>query len=53
VFIFWIQQALKHLTVVNIDRSCRISADEFMVDIDAGAIAAATDHRVVIPDLIF
>jgi len=52
MFIFWIQQAWKHLTVVNIDRSCRISADEFMVDIDAGAIAAATDHRVVIPDLI-
>jgi hypothetical protein len=38
MFIFWIQQAWKHLAIVDIGRSDSISADESMVDIDTDAI---------------
>jgi hypothetical protein len=38
MFVFGIQQAWKHLAVVDIGRSDSISADESMIDIDADAV---------------
>jgi hypothetical protein len=41
MFIFWIQQARKHLAVVNIGRCNSIQADDPMIDIDANAVFVA------------
>jgi hypothetical protein len=38
MFVFRIQQAWKHLAIVDIGRSDSITADESMVDIDADAV---------------
>ena len=38
IFVFGIQQAWKHLAVVDIGRSDSISEDESMFDIDADAV---------------
>jgi hypothetical protein len=48
MFIFWIQQARKHLAVVNIGSCNSISADESIVNIDAFAVFVA-----VVIDAIF
>jgi hypothetical protein len=50
VLIFWIQQAWKHLTVVNIGRSYSISADETMVDIDVDTVLVTVVIDVVLFD---
>ena len=50
MFVFWIQQAWKHLTVVDIGRSDNISADESMVDIDADAVLVTVVTDAVLFD---
>jgi hypothetical protein len=49
MFIFWIQQARKHLAVVNIGSCNSIQADDPMIDIDANAVFVA----VVIDAILF
>jgi hypothetical protein len=49
MFILWIQQARKHLAVVNIGRCNSIPADEPMIDIDANTVFVA----VVIDAILF
>ena len=49
MFVFRIQQAWKHLAVVDIGRSDSISTDESMVDIDADAVLVS----VVIEAILF
>ena len=54
MFVFRIQQAWKHLAVIDIGRSNSISADGTMVDIDADAVlvTVATDAVLFCPACI-
>ena len=50
MFILRIEEAWKHLTVVVIGRSYRISTDKAMVDIDADAVLVSVVIGAVLLD---